>query len=688
MIKFLITAFLILVSSQGVQAQEHTISRDLDETYSIEGAVDQSKKLISILDRTLDDLTACGDAPGFELYDGTGCTEPEVDPVVEAHAKQPILDCPSANQVQDFDGTNWYCKTLTNVDVDCINVSTNPGGCTINFGEVEDSTTTSRQYCSIGAMSNGRGCYARASCGTQNGVQSFSDDECFTCSWQTGAWNVPCYDANPDPLVENWMWNRTVSCPGGCCDPAYEPASTGSCGAAPINGVCGGAVDSCSNGSYSDDPDTATDYVWSCNGSNGGGNATCTSPIAVLPVNGVCDTTVTNGCAAGTLEDVPDTTTDFVWNCRGTNGGTDAMSCSRPNGVPPANCFDSIGTAGCTDFHSINHGVSDSWSCDAGYTGSCNAECDNGSFINVSNTCTISGPDCAATNEMILSTPTGLTGRQASCLHILPDGMNGDTQSLAHNMGTCQDTIPMLAVTMDSPTCSAVFECVGTTWVAQTSSGSCSAAPVPVTGACATTQDNCSAGVWQDGTDTATQYRWTCLGQNGGSDSGTCTAPKAINGSCGTTNNACTAGTTNDIADTATQYRWTCLGQNGGTDSGTCTAPKAINGSCGTSNNACTAGTTNDIADTATQYRWTCLGQNGGSDSGTCTAAKAPSYTWQYVSGPTNICGIFGSPAGANAKTGACTNEGELWSYGEHVGSIVNEGYLQQCYSYTYQRCE
>jgi hypothetical protein len=54
------------------------------------------------------------------------------------------------------------------------------------------------------------------------------------------------------------------------------------------------------------------------------------------------------------------------------------------------------------------------------------------------------------------------------------------------------------------------------------------------------------------------------------------------------------------VPDTATHYRWACLGKYGG-DNVTCSAPKA----CGGSRNTCTVGTVNDevVEDTTTEYR-------------------------------------------------------------------------------------
>ena len=46
-----------------------------------------------------------------------------------------------------------------------------------------------------------------------------------------------------------------------------------------INGACGVAINSCASGSFEDKPDSSTYYLWNCNGSSGGANQNCNSPI-------------------------------------------------------------------------------------------------------------------------------------------------------------------------------------------------------------------------------------------------------------------------------------------------------------------------------------------------------------------------------------------------------------------------
>ena len=80
---------------------------------------------------------------------------------------------------------------------------------------------------------------------------------------------------------------------------------------------------------------------------------------------------------------------------------------------------------------------------------------------------------------------------------------------------------------------------------------------------------NCTAGSTQTRTVTS-EIPAGCTGGNVGDLSRSCPTA-AVNGACSTTKNTCTAGTLSDTADTSTQYKWNCVGTNGGTTAN-CTA--------------------------------------------------------------------------------------------------------------------
>ena len=141
----------------------------------------------------------------------------------------------------------------------------------------------------------------------------------------------------------------------------------------------------------------------------------------------------------------------------------------------------------------------------------------------------------------------------------------------------------------------------------------------PINGQCGKGLYECGRGTLSNKDENAEEYTWTCLGSNGGTNANCSEKKVPVNGQCSPKHYGCDAGTSvNDISDTTTQYRWHCNGKNGGTNA-TCSEAKPINGVCSSTHYGCDAGTSvNDISDTTTQYRWHCNGINGGTNA-TCS---------------------------------------------------------------------
>ena len=95
--------------------------------------------------------------------------------------------------------------------------------------------------------------------------------------------------------------------------------------AAGTSGACGSSINTCASGTLQDVADTSTTYLWNCNGTYGGSSLSC-ALARPAPVNGACGST-NNDCTAGTLADVADSSTQYLWNCNGLNGGSSA-NCS------------------------------------------------------------------------------------------------------------------------------------------------------------------------------------------------------------------------------------------------------------------------------------------------------------------------------------------------------------------------
>ena len=162
-----------------------------------------------------------------------------------------------------------------------------------------------------------------------------------TCSCNSGyTWTgssceiLGCMNANYSP---NGNYNLSATQDDGscACDAGYT-FNGSSCvlTVTPVDGVCGASLDTCTDGAFSDRPDTATTYEWSCLGQNGGNDAlNCSLPIPPGPVDGTCGGTV-DTCVDGTYSDRSDTATTYEWSCLGQNGGNDDLTCSAP--IPPA----------------------------------------------------------------------------------------------------------------------------------------------------------------------------------------------------------------------------------------------------------------------------------------------------------------------------------------------------------------
>ncbi|MBI2630659.1 BACON domain-containing protein [Candidatus Nomurabacteria bacterium] len=109
-----------------------------------------------------------------------------------------------------------------------------------------------------------------------------------------------------------------------------------------------------------------------------------------------------------------------------------------------------------------------------------------------------------------------------------------------------------------------------------------------------------------------------------------------VNGSCAATHYGCTLGTSTNPVDGITQWTWTCLGSNGGSNA-SCSEnkpPQPINGSCAATHYGCTLGVSTNQVDGSTQWTWTCLGSNGGSNASCSENKPAPACTFAVQNTP------------------------------------------------------
>jgi prepilin-type N-terminal cleavage/methylation domain-containing protein len=163
-----------------------------------------------------------------------------------------------------------------------------------------------------------------------------------------------------------------------CVGASSQACNTAACAPIPITGTCSYPVDAtfsvinnCLSGTLHDIPDTPTHYLWECVGSNGGVTAQCS--FDHTPINGSCDT-FEMGCRTGFAQDVSDPNPLYSnWNCQGAFGGSTAHCQVRRPISGACHAIHNICVRGST------HDIPDSdayylWECWGQYFGS-NASC-------------------------------------------------------------------------------------------------------------------------------------------------------------------------------------------------------------------------------------------------------------------------------------------------------------------------
>ena len=403
------------------------------------------------------------------------------------------------------------------------------------------------------------------------------------------------------------------------CDGLHGGTNSGICELwFSTNGVCDESVrNGCAAGRPNDAafPDTPTEYAWRCDGLNAGQNSgRC---VKFLPVDGVCDDGLRNGCSAGTPNDaaIPDNATAYLWRCDGEHGGRNSSKCHIPVAdVVDGACDDSVRN-GCSAGTANDDAIADTsnaylWRCDGLRGGENSDKCHK--FVPVDGVC-----DDSVRNGCTAGTPNDDAIADNATVYLWRcDGEHG-----GRNSEKCH--IPVSDV---------------------------------VDGACDESVHNgCSAGTANDAAfpDTPTVYAWRCDGSNGGGNSGRCSKFVPVDGVCNdSVRNGCTAGTPNDaaFADNSTGYLWRCDGEHGGRNSSKCfirVEDVPVDGVCDDSvRNGCAAGTPNDAAipDSSNAYLWRCDGLHGGENSEKCLKFMAVDGGWSDWSAcSATACGSGGT---------------------------------------------
>jgi hypothetical protein len=187
------------------------------------------------------------------------------------------------------------------------------------------------------------------------------------------------------------------------------------CGDCPTSGVCGTTKDSCITGSLQNATETATAFTWECSGTGGGTTSSCSTPKTCeeqgnCPTNGQCSTTL-NQCSNGSAANITETDTAFTWTCEGTNGGTND-SCSEPKGCQgtcPTNGLCGSATNQCSSgdiANIVETATAFTWSCE-GVNGGTSEQCNTPKVLDCDGIC---GTDIG---QCVRGLPTNLTGGAA-----------------------------------------------------------------------------------------------------------------------------------------------------------------------------------------------------------------------------------------------------------------------------------
>ena len=469
---------------------------------------------------------------------------------------------------------------------------------------------------------------------------------------------TPNAAAYPDePVVYQWR-----------CDGLGGGRNSGRCALwFSVVGVCDESVrNGCSAGNPNDDafPDSSTEYAWRCDGLNAGANSgRCSRHV---PVDGACDDSARNGCSAGTANDdaVADTSNAYLWRCDGLYGGENSDKCHmfKPvNGV----CNDSVRN-GCAAGVPNDDAFPDAgsggfvWRCDGEHGGRNSDKCfirsvDGVCDDSVRNGCSAGTPNddaIADTANAYLWRCDGLHGGADSekCHKFIPvDGVCDENVRNGCSAGAANDgAVPDISNAH-------LWRCDGLHGGAN--SEKCFKF-IPVDGVCdESARNGCAAGTANDGAvpDISNAYLWRCDGLHGGENSEKCLKFMGVDGVCDeSVRNGCSAGTANDdaIADTANAYLWRCDGLHGGANSDRCRKSIPVDGACDESvRNGCSAGTANDdaIADTSSAYLWRCDGLHGGTNSERCRKFMAVDGGWSDWSAcSATACG------GSGTQTRSC----------------------------------
>ena len=259
---FILSAFLLCLPAQ---AQEFTVSSDGIMESGLEVQIDTLKKIQKKLDDEIKSITNCGGSEQFATSSGCQYIN-ESEPETNAAAKAPMISCLDSNELAKWDGSKWYCESIT-VPNDCVGraklseCSTN--SLSLQSGQKQSGVTCEGQFgtCSADVTCNNgsysvsnefcpkkpQNCYASVGgtgCSAYHNLNHGEAGDWSCDTGYTGSCSAVCNSGNFESVRNScvgagtWKpspWSacsntcgtgtqtRSYSCEGGICD-ASKPA--------------------------------------------------------------------------------------------------------------------------------------------------------------------------------------------------------------------------------------------------------------------------------------------------------------------------------------------------------------------------------------------------------------------------------------------------------------------------------
>lgn len=469
-----------------------------------------------------------------------------------------------------------------------------------------------------------------------------------SCAASTLAWG-PSDGSCTAPVVEAGHGDKLVAIDTGepatgsqtfeCGQGTWIPTGDGSCGTA-LDGICGAAHGAsttgpperelCVSGTASavtgDGP-----YGWTCRGSDGGANATCSSNRSCNPT--VLEWAAGNHVCSSEVEMTPHGESDGAADDELPTTGSQTFACDQ-------GMWMTVGTGSCV---TVTDGV-----CGAAQGRSTLARpetdlCASGVVSSMSG----NGP----WSWLCVGSGGGLS---ASCSSNRSCGATDREWTVGDNacraaIETTEHGERFVAADADGETTGTqAYECDQGTWVAAASAvcvtamdGACG----PAHGGSATVAP--ASGLCVSGTPTAVggtgPYTWSCQGENGGA-SASCSSDRSCanttltwsvgtsdcGGSIARTDHGDSATVSDDTLPTTGSQSYAC-DQGVWVASGAAICVTAVDGACGTAaggststvpaDGLCQSGTASEV-DGAGPFTWTCAGSDGGDDA-SCTSDRS-----------------------------------------------------------------